>query len=141
MIYIEPGPDFAHFEAVCAFAASKGAQHSQWLWEALWQCHTYAEQRDEAPLWPKEYYDLVEGRVRFMLMRDSSPASFYFVVSRLADDDVTYVRWFNGGLIYHGDQSGWTMRDGTVIPPGYGVETFSVRLTSGRNENPWSMHT
>ena len=72
------------------------------------------------------------GRVtRCNLMRDFAPESFYFVMDVKQEDqpDDCYMRWFCGGLIFHGahDNGG----DG-------GGPTFSVNLTP---QDGWSVHT
>lgn len=65
---------------------------------------------------------------RCTLYKDFAPYSFEFVISKKKPDG-TYVRWFNGGLIYHGphDNGG----DG-------GGPTFAVNINP---ENGWSIHT
>jgi hypothetical protein len=64
---------------------------------------------------------------RARLFKDFAPQSFYFIMEKKKGD--TWVRWFNGGLIYHGphDNGG----DG-------GAPTFSVNLTPTHG---WSVHT
>lgn len=114
-----------HFDKVCAFAAKKSAEHSEWLWEQLNYLDTYAEHGKR-------------GKTRCLLGFDSAPASFGFSME-IQNHEGVYEHWFSGGLIYFGDQSGWIMRDGREIPPGYGVETFTVRI--GEHKSPWSIHT
>ena len=84
-------------------------------------------------------YGIGEGepkdKTRCDLYRDFAPQSFYFVLymkqrvttGESPKDD--YVKWFNGGLIYHGkhDNGG----DG-------GFPTLSVNLTP---QYGWSIHT
>lgn len=134
--------DQVYFNEVCAFAAMKGAQHSEWLWHQLWYLHCYADQispdgdasgnRVAGP--PKDFEEMSPKKMVVNLTRDSAPASFGFVIATVTGD-----YWFNGGLIYHGDQTGWVRRDGSVIEPGEHEPTFSVRI--GQIDSPWSIHT
>ncbi len=78
------------------------------------------------------------GRVKAELYRDFAPASFGVTFFR-QDREGFWQHWFEAGLIYHGDQSGWVLPDGRVIGPGDGVDTLSVTLT--RPDNPWSLHS
>jgi len=136
--------DQEYFDQVCRFAAMKGAQYSEWLWEQLWYLHTYAdhlpgeEDRDVGapPMLhaPRPYDEWCQKKMVVNLTRDSAPASFSFVIATVGGD-----YWFNGGLIYHGDQTGWIMRDGHVIGPDEHQPTFSVRI--GQADSPWSIHT
>ncbi len=68
------------------------------------------------------------GRTQCRLWDDFAPHSFYFVMKRRQEDG-SYKRWFNGGLIFHGihDNGG----DG-------GAPTFSVSLTPATG---WKIHT
>ena len=68
------------------------------------------------------------GRTQCRLWSDFAPHSFYFVM-KLKNGTGEYVRWFNGGLIFHGahDRGG----DG-------GAPTFSVSLTPASG---WRVHT
>jgi hypothetical protein len=75
---------------------------------------------------------------RCRLSVDSVPASFGFVLETW-NELTGWSFMFNGGLIYHGKQAGWTTPKGYVIKDGEGVPTFSVRL--GDDPNPWSIHT
>lgn len=67
-------------------------------------------------------------RTRCRLGYDFSPYSFYFIMD-VKDNNGGYKRWFNGGLIYHGnhDRGG----DG-------GMPTLSVNLTP---QDGWRVHT
>lgn len=75
--------------------------------------------------------DYLEGysdrETRCQLYTDFAPHSFGFTMEVKRDGE--WVRWFNGGLIYHGphDNGG----DG-------GAPTFSVNITP---TNGWSVHT
>lgn len=134
--------DQDYFDQVCRFAAMKGAQHSEWLWEQLWYLHTYADQVGsgggvsgnlvEGP--PKDFKEMSPKKKVVNLTRDSAPASFNFVIATAKGD-----YWFNGGLIYHGDQTGWERRDGTIMGADEHQPTFSVRI--GDHTSPWSIHT
>lgn len=80
------------------------------------------------------------GTGRCRLFYDSAPASFTFSLDGLREGG----RWeqmFFGGLIYHGNQAGWEMSDGRIIPEGYGVETFNVQIGFDRDSNPWTINT
>lgn len=132
--------DIEYMRKCVAFARAKDRLPA--LLEQLWRLHTFGER---GPDRPPECRDLILYDVpRWIghglttvcrLTYDSAPASFGFSISKNGQ------HWFSGGLIYHGDQSGWTMRDGRVIPPGYGVETFSVSFGVDHAATPWSMHT
>ena len=125
--------DQEYFDQVCRFAAMKGAQYSEWLWQQLWYLHNYADHSEyftdridgyyksthgvlAGP--PKSFEEMIPKKMLVNLTRDSAPASFSFVIATVGGD-----YWFNGGLIYHGDQTGWIMRDGHVIGP---IRTLKV---------------
>ncbi len=76
---------------------------------------------------------------RCKLSYDGTPASFCFVLETWAKD-TGWRYMMNGGLIYHGRQTGWTLRNGYVIKDGEGVPSFSVRFGDD-SPNPWSVHT
>ena len=134
-----------HFARVLAFAAKKGPQHMDWLTERLWQLHlffdTAHDNNREMPVdttWPAEGIPLswrgrVVGGVRVELHYDGAAASFYWLAYPNTDEQPARLM-MNGGLIYHGDQTGWR-EDGQYTDP------FSVELTRGPNDNPWSIHT
>lgn len=65
---------------------------------------------------------------RCLLFTDFAPMSFEFLIEKRGKDG-EYTRWFNGGLIFHGDHDNGG--DG-------GAPTFSVNLNSA---NGWSIHT
>jgi len=105
------------------------------LWEQLWYLHTWGEQWDSEPAWPKSYDELVSQNKFCHLFDDFAPASFYFEIVNAAE-----ARIMNGGLIYHGDQSGWRLGDGKVIgEDSPQQDPLSVCLTTPTN--PWSIHT
>jgi hypothetical protein len=126
---------------VAAFAESKGLADD--LWRNLYRVHTFFDHTDyagEPALWspgqtavPDAWRSYVNGRVTANVSPDFAPASFY-ILWRNPNGSTA----MNGGLIYHGDQSGWTLPDGRVIPPGHGVETYSVTLAP---VSGWSIHT
>lgn len=76
---------------------------------------------------------------RCKLSYDSAPASFSFVLDTWSKD-TGWRYMMNGGLIYHGRQTGWTLRNGYVIKDGEEVPSFSVRFGDD-SPNPWSVHT
>ena len=133
--------DRDYLRRVVSFAEAKGLMRE--LLDRLWYLHTYADVSDRSSLpaeppkvasWEAfpgpEWLQHASGkRCVTTIGPDSSPASFW----------VSWSIGMGGGLIYHGNQAGWQMRDGKVIPEGYGVETFSVRL--GHSDNPWLVHT
>lgn len=129
-----------YFNKVCAWAEKTG--RSEYLWKQLMYLHTFADGFDhgETPPFtdPMDYKAWCKGTKRVDLYRDSAPASFYFVIFSKPEPTSADL-WFNGGLIYHGNQAGWERPDGSVIQPTEREETFSVRL--GQSENPWSVHT
>ena len=143
-----------HFNKVCAFAALKGAHYSEMLWEQLWYLHTYGDTElggmdVECPRCSHRFpYNTgprgrMAGKTRCFLLPDFAPASFEFTIHMRKDLNDPWCEefkfMFNGGLIYHGDQSGWINRDGSIIQPGERSETFSVNLVTP--DNPWSVHT
>ena len=65
------------------------------------------------------------GTCTAYLYKDLAPASFEFVIKKNGET------WFSGGLIYHGDQSGWGDGEGTPV--------FSVLI--GENRGEWEIHT
>jgi len=69
-----------------------------------------------------------DGLTRCWLYKDFAPRSFAFVMER-KDKEGTYQRWFNGGLIFHGE-----------LDSGVGAPTFSVRL-GDTSKSGWSIHT
>lgn len=137
-----------YFYKVCAFAAAKGPEHSFWLWEQLWYLHTWGDReldtqqchRCGETVGPR---GKMAGISRCIISADFAPASFGFDIQRRKDPNDPWCEdfWhaFTGGLIYHGDQSGWINRDGSIIQPGERSETFSVNLV--QPDNPWSIHT
>lgn len=138
-------PDY--LKRVMKFARDKNLMPA--LMRELWHLHTYACHDDEdipafdpnmpldfAPALLPPSWSHYGRRTSCNLGWDGAPASFSISMHR---KDGSY--WFNGGLIYHGDQSGWVMSDGTVIPPGYGVETWSVAFGVDTKARPWSLHT
>lgn len=132
-------PDY--LAKVLAFADRKGLRAQ--LLDQLWFLHAWAERDgatpEHAPTYdgdgrefpPASWTLPLAGKNVCTLRRDSSPASFMFAMSR----------GLTGGLIYHGDQSGWVMPSGVEIPPGYGVETFCVAFGVDIKKTPWSVHT
>ena len=148
-----------HMRKCVAFARTKDMLPQ--LLSQLWRLHTFGERGPDAPPECRNFilHDVPSwighglGTV-CRVFPDSAPASFSFSLSkivaarqpgdlppRLGEHRPGPQHWFSGGLIYHGDQSGWAMSDGRVIPPGYGVETFSVAFGVDVNANPWSIHT
>lgn len=103
-----------YFEQVKDFAEQTG----QWdqLKEKLDYLNTYADHERK-------------GLTKCVLYKDFAPYSFEFCMLRKDMETGEYRRWFNGGLIYHGDHDNGG--DGSA-------PTFSVNL------NPvsgWSIHT
>lgn len=98
-----------------AFKVARGLGMSDQLKQQLRYLDDYAEHGDR-------------GRTQCRLWDDFAPHSFYFVMKRRQEDG-SYKRWFNGGLIFHGahDNGG----DG-------GAPTFSVSLTPASG---WKIHT
>lgn len=103
------------------------------LTEALWYLHTYAERSAATPCVapepiaesgiPASWMPHASGKRNVCtLLADFAPASF----------EVIWSIGMVGGLIYHGNQAGWSDSDTYQEP-------FSVRL--GRSDNPWSVHT
>ena len=68
-----------------------------------------------------------EGLTRCILWQDFAPQSFNFLIQKKNGND--WVRWFNGGLIFHGAHDGGGNG---------GAPTFSVNLTP---MNGWQIHT
>lgn len=68
------------------------------------------------------------GLTKCLLYKDWAPYSFEFVMLR-RDSNGEYKRWFNGGLIFHGNHDGGGNG---------GAPTFSVCLTP---TDGWSIHT
>jgi hypothetical protein len=103
-----------HFEKVKAFAEQTG----QWgqLKEKLDYLANYACNGDR----PFDH-------TKCVLYKDFAPYSFEFVMMVRKDD--AYVRWFNGGLIYHGPRDNY----GSGAGP-----TFAVTLSP---TDGWSIHT
>jgi hypothetical protein len=130
----------AHFERVMRFAHANGPKYEAWLNAMLWRLHLWgdvdgAEGLPDAPpatSWidgvPVQWAQYVKGRVRCELYSDFACASFGWM-SFVGDR-----RDYNGGLIYHGDQTGWRDDGGYTDP-------FSVELSRNLNDNPWSIHT
>lgn len=105
-----------YMQRVVAFAEKKGLKKQ--LDERLDYLRTYADHEEK-------------GLCRVELTKDFAPASFnvnWYKKTKNGD----YVHWFNGGLIYHGDQTGWDDK-------GVYRDPFSVRI--GDDENPWDIHT
>lgn len=131
-----------YFEKVLRFA--RATDQLPKLLKELWRLHTFGQARevpDQPPAFaegcgqfPPPEWTKYGDQTQCFLHSDFAPASFYFVLEKGGQ------RWFNGGLIYHGKQAGWTMPNGQVIPEGFGVETFNVQLVSSP-ENPWSINT
>jgi hypothetical protein len=129
-----------HFDRVMAFARQHGPMHEAWLNAMLWRLHLWgdvdgSDGLPDAPpptLWvdgiPQQWAQYVKGRVRCELYYDFAAASFAWT-SFVGDR-----RDYNGGLIYHGDQTGWREDGGHTDP-------FSVELTREPMQNPWSIHT
>lgn len=132
-----------HMRKCLDFAARK--QQLPQLLERLWFLHTYACGVDSAAIpvlseaelesFPACWQAVDASTTVCRLYVDFAPASFGFTISKRGE------LWFGGGLIYHGNQAGWALADGSEIPAGYGVETFSVELTRNATDNPWSVHT
>lgn len=128
----------AHLATVARFAEAKGETHARDLWEHLWRLHRMFDATEgelaSGALWepgqlamPACWAPFARGEVTMRLTPDWAPASFYFAGSN----------GLQGGLIYHGDQAGWPLRDGSVIPAGHAVDPLSVTLTPAL----WSIHT
>src|SRR5689334_389736 len=102
--------DQAYFRRVVDFACAKGLAES--LFAQLLFLHTHGDPD-------------ATGRSEVVLSRDFAPASFSLAwckPSPNGDKDVL----MQGGLIFHGDQSGWRRDDGTPLTAPQ--PTFSVRL-------------
>ena len=69
-----------------------------------------------------------EQETRCLLYPDFAPLSFAFVMET-KEQDGSFTRWFNGGLIFHGPADGF----GSGAAP-----TFSVTLEPTHG---WSVHT
>jgi hypothetical protein len=138
-----------HLMKVLHFAMNRGK--TQALLDQLFFLHTYSCRDRDTPLeapsnfhplevaWPPPEWAAYGGndptrKVETYLYSDFAPASFGFTIN------VNGQRWFNGGLIYHGPQAGWELPNGTFIPEGHGVETFSVTF-GVEAERPWQVHT
>lgn len=96
--------------------------------------------------WPRIYSEIEKGRrgataciTRCKLAYDSAPASFSFLLETWSRD-AGWRFMMNGGLIYHGRQTGWALRNGYIIKDGEGVPNFSVRFGDD-SVNPWSIAT
>jgi hypothetical protein len=138
--------DQAHLDRVRAFARLKGPQYEQWLNQALWRLHIWADfNRDRidddnlqdilnaewpATGIPDAWIPMACGEVQSHLHRDFAPASFGWDAFRAGKDEPYY----GGGLIYHGAQIGWDADDRYTDP-------LSVTLSNFENENPWSIHS
>ena len=105
-----------YYDQVVAFAEKRGLK--KYLDERLDYLRTYADHEEK-------------GLCRVELTKDFAPASFGVDWYKQKEDG-TYQHWLNGGLIFHGDQSGWDEK-------GEYVDPLSVRLVA--DENPWSIHT
>jgi hypothetical protein len=105
-----------YYDRVVKFAEAKGWK--KYLDQRLDYLRKYADQEEK-------------GLCRVELYKDSSPASFAIRWYKRKEDG-TYEYWFNGGLIFHGDQTGWDEK-------GEYVDPFAVRLVA--DNNPWGIHT
>jgi len=103
--------DLNYYNRVVAFADKTGQREA--LNARLDYLRTYAD--------PDE-----KGLCVVELSPDFAPASFYLLWQKNGKT------WMNGGLIYHGDQTGWK-EGGSYVNP------LSVNLVS--DDNPWSIHT
>lgn len=134
-----------HFTRVVEFACKTG--QAEMLFARLLYLHYYADgQRDydtQSEVKPPN------GRTVVELGYDGAAASFgvcWFqrVVSYDRDpwtpeaerkEDEPELRfWFNGGMIYRGDQTGWS-EDNRYIDP------FSVDFGHSPGDNPWTINT
>jgi len=135
--------DIEYFQKVCDHAERHNLGEA--FWRQIYKLHVMYDRADG--LLPNiKYYEpgqrvmpttwgvACKGEYQTTLYKDFSPASFQFVITRIADN----TQILNGGLILHGPQGGWELSDGRTIPDGYGVETFSVSLVP---ENGWAIHT
>lgn len=68
-------------------------------------------------------------RARFVLYKDFAPLSFVFWIE-MRQEDGSYERWMNGGLIYQGPD----------IPADGSAPSFTVTITDP-TEVGWFMHT
>lgn len=105
--------DKEYFDKVMDFAIKAGKEKS--LQEGLNFLGTYACHEDKE-------------KTRCDLYKDFAPASFYFVMF-IKGKDGEYKRYFNGGLIFHGQHDGFG--DGSF-------PTLSVCLNP---TDGWSVHT
>jgi hypothetical protein len=71
-----------------------------------------------------------DGReTRCLLYKDFAPLSFAFTMEVRSPENPEWARWFNGGLIFHGEVDGY----GSGKAPTYSV---TLNPTDG-----WSVHT
>jgi Domain of unknown function (DUF4120) len=105
-----------YYKRVVEFAEKKGLKAK--LEERLDYLRKFADHEEK-------------GLCKVELKKDFAPASFsvaWFKKTESGD----YVYWFNGGLIFHGDQSGWD-DTGTYVDP--------LSVVVGTDDNPWGIHT
>lgn len=119
-----------HLDRVLAFALE--TRQFSHLLKRLWYLHTYADHGPDCPEVPPthdltQWASHVRGKSGVQLHYDSAPASFYLVWTGLRSG-------MNGGLIYHGNQAGWST-DNVYVDP------FSVQLCPDPSGNPWQVHT
>lgn len=106
-----------HYERVVKFAEAKGL--TKQLEERLAYLRKYADHEEK-------------GLCRVELHKDFAPASFsvsWFMKNKQTGE---YAFFCNGGLIYHGDQSGWDDK---------GVYVDPLNVVVGELDNPWGIHT
>jgi len=120
---IDKSPE-GYLQSVKDFAKQIGKEDD--LDKKLDYLHNYANQdrnHDVDEKLPEEKH-----YTRCLLFKDFAPYSFEFMMER-KNDDGEYVRWFNGGLIFHGNHDGF----GSGSYP-----TLSVCLNP---TDGWSIHT
>ena len=106
-----------YFKRVVAFAEKKGLK----------------KQLDERLDYLRKYADHEEkGLCKVELTKDFAPASFGVKWFKKNVETGEYVFWINGGLIFHGDQSGWD-ESGVYVDP--------LTILIGSHDNPWGLHT
>jgi len=130
--------DQQYFDQVCRFAEQKGMSEN--LWQKLWYLHRYHDAAGLTRPEPRSAVQMVLGQTRCRLLRDWAPASFAFEMELRRPEGAslpaTWQPWFNGGLIFHGDQTGWLDESGEVLKSA--VPTFSVTLN---RTDGWAVHT
>jgi len=102
-----------HYVKVLAFATKTGKFED--LRKNLDYLDTYADQDKQ-------------GLTECLLFSDFAPNSFHFIMNK-KNSKGDYVRWFNGGLIFHGSHDGYGSGEAPTL-------AVTVNPTDG-----WSIHT